>query len=192
MIDAIEGPQILSYLAGMDVKMPPDVNIFLATIKNAASVEPSYLFRSEDDPSIAEMVFGELPESEPLNDRLERMGYLSLIPIDEVESVSVEMMVAVSALIFMILLFYCKSFRRSYLAGIWQEKIGEFVLWGTFIDIITINYLPVITATFISVIGLQWNDLNSNMLYTNLWTIFMLSCWVSFPIIMLFAIMRER
>ena len=67
------------------------------------------------------MVFGELPESEPLNERLERMGYLNLVPIDEVETVSVEMMVAVSALIFMILLYYCKSFRRSYLAGKWHE-----------------------------------------------------------------------
>ena len=53
LIDAIEGPQVLSYLNGFDVKMPPDVSIFLATIRNAASVEPSSLIRDEDDPTIA-------------------------------------------------------------------------------------------------------------------------------------------
>ena len=43
----------------MDVKLPPNLNYFLATIKEAAAVEPSDKLQPEGAPSMADNVFGE-------------------------------------------------------------------------------------------------------------------------------------
>lgn len=68
----------------MDVKVPADANLILAQIKDAASLEPSEMLRSDGTPSVAENIFGYIPSSGPLNDRLATLGYDSTSPIAEV------------------------------------------------------------------------------------------------------------
>ena len=88
LMDAIEGPQLYSFIPAMDFKMPPEANFFFAQIKSAASIEPSGLLNSDESPTIADNVFGTLPVSMPLNDRLATIGYDSMAPIAETETVS--------------------------------------------------------------------------------------------------------
>lgn len=78
------------------------------------------------------------------------------------------------------------------LAKLWANNIGDFILWGTIINLVMINYLPVIMATFISSIGMQWNDINNAVLLTNLWTILMLSIWITCPVLMILIFLRNR
>ena len=40
LIDAIEGPQLNSFIAALDVKLPANVNLILSYIKSAAAIEP--------------------------------------------------------------------------------------------------------------------------------------------------------
>ena len=94
LMDAIEGPQLLSYMPAMDFKMPPNVNQFLAMINDAASVEPSDKFSSlsngdELTATISDNVFGEMPITEPLNDRVATLGFDNMTPTGEIGTVSV-------------------------------------------------------------------------------------------------------
>jgi len=66
------------------------------------------------------------------------------------------------------------------------------VLWGTLINIIMINYLPVLISTFISVVGMQWDVDTSEATANNLWTIFMLNCWLICPPLMYIVLYRNR
>lgn len=47
LMDAIEGPQLISFLGGVDVRLPPSLNLLLSEIKAAASVEPQALLNTE-------------------------------------------------------------------------------------------------------------------------------------------------
>jgi len=68
----------------MNVKMPADANLILAQIKDSASLEPSDVLSQDGGPSIAENIFGEIPFTGPLNDRLATLGYDDMSPIAEV------------------------------------------------------------------------------------------------------------
>ena len=45
LMDAVEGLQLIAFIPAMNVKLPPNVNYFLAAIKEAAVVEPSRKMR---------------------------------------------------------------------------------------------------------------------------------------------------
>mmetsp|Transcript_1639 Transcript_1639/g.2403 ORF Transcript_1639/g.2403 Transcript_1639/m.2403 type:complete len:82 (+) Transcript_1639:89-334(+) len=59
LMDAVEGPQLMSFLAAFDVKIPASLDSLMAMIKDAASVEPQKLLNGDNAPTIAENVFGE-------------------------------------------------------------------------------------------------------------------------------------
>ena len=40
LMDAIEGAQLNSFVAALDVKLPANVNLMLSYIKSAAAIEP--------------------------------------------------------------------------------------------------------------------------------------------------------
>ena len=47
------------FIAAMDVKLPPNVNYFLSSIKEAVAIEPSDKLKPEGAPAISDNVFGE-------------------------------------------------------------------------------------------------------------------------------------
>ena len=51
LMDAIEGPQLNTFLPGMDFKMPPNANLVLSEMKSAASIEPSGLLNTDGSPT---------------------------------------------------------------------------------------------------------------------------------------------
>ena len=118
LMDAFDALQFNAFNGAMNVRVPPDVNRFLAAIKDAASVEPSQTLR-ESGEAMAEMVFGAYPNTTALTDELAQKGYDTVTPIEEIESVSFQFALACSAFILMILLHNWKFFRRSALAGLW-------------------------------------------------------------------------
>ena len=59
LMDAIDGPQLAVFIAAMDVKLPPNVNYFLSSIKEAVAIEPSDKLKPEGAPAISDNVFGE-------------------------------------------------------------------------------------------------------------------------------------
>ena len=89
LMDAIEGPQLIAFIPAMNVKLPPNVNYYLASIKEVAAVEPSDKMRPDGEPSMANNVFGEQPETEPFNDRVATIGYEDMTPAAEIGTVSV-------------------------------------------------------------------------------------------------------
>ena len=106
-MDAIEGLQLIAFIPAMNVKLPPNVNYFLATIKEAAVVEPSKKMRPKGKPAMASNVFGEQAETPPLNDRIATIGYESMTPIAEIGTVSVMFaMQIIGGLILYLSLFY--------------------------------------------------------------------------------------
>ena len=88
LLDAIEGPQLCAFIPAMDIKLPPNVNYFLASIKDAVAVEPSDKLKPNGAPDIHENAFGEQPETEPLNDRIATLNYDSMTPAAEISTVS--------------------------------------------------------------------------------------------------------
>jgi len=59
-------------------------------------------------------------------------------------------------------------------------------LWGSLIDLIMINYLPVTTSMFISVVGLQWSDdIPTSIILCNIWTLITLHAWLICPVVLL-------
>ena len=98
-------------------------------------------------------MFGEIPTTEPLNDRLATIGYDNMTPIAEISTVSFEFFIIVFGVISMFILFIWNKKGNSMLAGLWKDNFGDFVLWGTIINVILANYLPVLTPTFISCVG---------------------------------------
>ena len=127
-----------------------------------------------------------------MNNRLALLDYESMLPLDEVGTVTVELMLFAASLIFSLLLCFCNVSLRSFFAWMWQKMVIELVLWGTIINIMTVNYLPLVTSTFICVIGMQWEDIDLSVLFINLLILFLLCIWLSFPVVIYFVIVRER
>ena len=153
LMDAIEGPQLNTFLPGMDFKMPPNANLMLSEMKSAASIEPSGLLNTDGSPTVLQNMFGEIPSTEPLNDRLATIGYENMTPIAEISTSSFEFFIIVFGIISMFILFIWNKKGNSMLAGLWKDNFGDFVLWGTVINVILANYLPVLVATLISCVG---------------------------------------
>ena len=126
-----------------------------------------------------------------MNNRLELLDY-EIMKLEEVGTVTVELMLFAASLIFSLLLCVCNVSFRSFFAWMWQKMVIELVLWGTVINIMTVNYLPLLTSTFMCVIGMQWEDIDLSELFINLLILFLLCLWLSFPVVIYFAIVRER
>lgn len=192
LMDAIEGPQLNAFIPAMDVKLPPNINEFLASLKEAATIEPTDHLLPEGEPSMADNVFGEQPESEPLNDKVATLGYEDMTPIAELSTVSVMFAMQVGGALIMFISFFCHKKTGSMLAERFQLNMQNFVLWGTLINLIMINYLPVLVSTFISVVGMQWEVETTAATLNNIWTIFMLHSWLLCPPLMFIVLYRNR
>ena len=192
LMDAIEGPQMNSFVPGMDVTMPPDANLMCAQIKDAASLEPSDVLSPNGGPSVLENMWGEVPDTGPLNDKLATIGYDTMHPISEINAVSWEFFSCVGVLVAIGGMALYGSKKESYLGQLISKHAGNFILWGTIINLISVNFLPVLTSTFISSVGMQWEDLDNSVVASNIWTLFMLSAWIVCPIMLVLIFVRNR
>ena len=192
LMDAIEGPQLIAFIPAMDVKLPPNVNYFLASIKEVAAVEPSDKMRPDGEPSMANNVFGEQPETEPLNDRVATIGYEDMTPAAEIGTVSVMFAMQIAGALILYISLCCHKKTGSMLSERIARNLKQFILWGTLINIIMIYYLPVLISTFISLVGMQWETNTAAATANNVWTIFMLESWLLCPPLLFFVVYRNR
>ena len=65
------------------------------------------------------------------------------------------------------------------------------VLWGSFINLILIAYLPVMVAVFISVVGIKWEGADGPTMGSNIWSIFMMNAWLIAPLLLFIIFMRN-
>ena len=141
---------------------------------------------------MADNVFGEQPETEPLNDRIATLGYEDMTPAAEIGTVSVMFAMQIGGVCILFFSYFCHKKTGSMLAERFGMNMQQFVLWGTLINLIMIYYLPVLISTFISVVGMQWETNSSAAVGNNIWTLFMLHCWVICPPMLFFVFYRNR
>ncbi len=73
------------------------------------------------------------------------------------------------------------------------ENVQKFCLWGSMINLVMLNYLPVLTALFIGVVGMEWNDgATTSHIFKNMWLLFMVSVWIVLPVILMVQLYRNR
>ena len=118
LMDAIEGLQLLAFIPAMNVKLPPNINYFLASIKEAASAEPSDKMRPKGKPTMAKNVFGEQPETEPLNDRIATIGYEDMTPAAEIGTVSVMFASQIAGALILYFCLFCHNKTGSMLSRV--------------------------------------------------------------------------
>jgi hypothetical protein len=141
---------------------------------------------------MSDNVFGEQPETEPLNDKVAQLGYDDMTPAAEIGTVSVMFAMQVGGALVMFISYFCHKKTGSMLAERFKLNMQQFVLWGTLINLIMINYLPVLISTFISVVGMQWDEDTSAATANNVWTIFMLQSWLIAPPLIFLVLYRNR
>jgi hypothetical protein len=113
-------------------------------------------------------------------------------PLSEIGTTSVLMIIQVCCLLIMLISAFCFKKVGSMLAERFKDNMQSFTLWGSFINLILITYLPVCVAMFISTVGLQWEETNTAVLLNNVWTIFMLHAWLLFPIFLFISFYKNR
>ena len=116
LMDAIEGPQIISFIPAFDIQLPPNVNYVLASIKEVATVEPSDKLRPDGVPDMHNNVFGEQPETLPLNDGFATIGYEDMTPAAEIGTVSTMFAMQIAGATFLFLSYFCHKKSGSMLA----------------------------------------------------------------------------
>ena len=193
LMDSIDGTQMLAFVPAMNVKMPPSAGIFLSIVWEAATIEPgTILGQTCPPPSIPEGFFGPLPETEPLNDRVAILGYENMTPITEVGTVSILFMIqTVGFLIFAINVCIHRNRPHNFTAERFKKNFGGMVLWGSFINLILIAWLPVLVSVFISVVGIQWEGATGAQIGSNIWALFMLNAWLIAPFLLFIIFMRN-
>ena len=124
LMDAVEGPQLLSYMPAMDFKMPPEINQYLSMINDAASIEPSDKFNNDEvDASMSDNVFGDMPISEPLNDRLATLGFDSMTPTGEIGTISVQFAMQLGGIIVLLICVAVHRRSGSMLCLRWSQNL---------------------------------------------------------------------
>ena len=168
--------------------------MMLSFIKSSAAIEPQTLINSDSAPSMADNVFGEQPVTEPLNSRVATIGYDDMTPLDDLGTVSVMFAMQMSAVIIMLLGYCCSCTTGSMCCKRLGNNLQHFALWGSLINLIMVCYLPVVIATFISVVGLQWDsqEKQTAVRANNIWTLFMLFSWLLCPLLLFFMLYRNR
>ena len=141
---------------------------------------------------MAETVFGKVPPSEPLNDQIATIGYDNMTPLSEVGTISVLFQIQMGCLVIYMISTFCHNKIGSMLAERFADNMQSFSLWGSIINLILVAYLPICISMFISVVGLLWDDINSDVRLNNIWTIFMLNAWLLTPAILFFVIFKNR
>jgi len=170
----------------MDVTLPPDVNSFFASIRGAAAVEPTEQILGEDGATVADQVFGERPPTEPLNTNVATIGYDDMTPLDEVSTVSVMFAMQAAGIAILLFSYFCSKKSGSMLAERIGVNLQQLCLWGSLINLIMINYLPVTVSMFIAVVGLQWDEqAPQSVTYNNIWTLILLHAWLLCPVFLL-------
>jgi len=120
LFDAIDGSQLISFVAAMGAELPPDVSAFYATIRGAVSVEPTEMLLGEEETAILFNIFGETPPTEPLNTQLAGIGYTDMIPMDEISAASVMFATEIAGIFLLLLSLFCSKKCGSALA----ERLG--------------------------------------------------------------------
>ena len=111
----------------------------------------------------------------------------------ETGTVSVLFALEIAGLIIMVLSYFCHKKMGYMLAERCGLNMQSFFLWGTIINVILMAYLPMLMATFISTVGIEWGDqISQPVLLSNLWTIFMMCAWIICPIFLFFILWGNR
>ena len=116
-------------------------------------------------------------------------------PVSNLGTVSGLFLMEVAGLLIMMFSYFCHNKTGSMLASRIGVNMKSFFLWGTMINIVMMAYLPMLMATFISCVGMQWGEeVDTPMLLSNLWTIFMMCSWIAGPVFLfiIFAYRREQ
>ena len=184
---------MMAFIPAMNVKIPAGTNILLSIVWEAATIEPHMLLMQTCPPvSIPEGFFGHLHETEPLNDRVVTLGYDTMTPISEVGTVSILFMIlTVAFLVFAISYCIHRKKQHSFTAERMKWNFGFMVLWGSFLNLILIAYLPVMVAVFISVVGIHWEDSDGPEIGHDIWAIVMLNAWLIAPFLLFIIFMRN-
>ena len=144
---------------------------------------------------MADNVFGKQPMSEPLNERVETLGYEDMTPLDTVGTASVLFTIWACGIIIMLICYCCSCATGSMCCRRCGNNLQSVTLWGSLINLVLVFYLPVMVATFISTIGLRWKDAGDSELAVaenNFWTVFMLNFWLICPILVFIMLWRSR
>ena len=143
---------------------------------------------------MADNVFGEQPVTEPLNSRVATIGYEDMTPLDDTGTVSVMFAMQISAAIIMLLGYCCHRVTGSMCCKRLGINLQHFTLWGSLINLIMVCYLPVVFATFISVVGMHWDskENESAVRANNIWTLFMLFSWLLCPLLLYGILFKNR
>lgn len=115
-----------------------------------------------------------------------------MTPLSEIGTISVLFQIQMGFLVIYLICTFCHRKIGSMLAERFADNMQSFSLWGSIINLILVSYLPVCISMFISVVGLQWEDINSAVRLNNIWTIFMLNAWLLCPAVLFCVIFKNR
>lgn len=193
LMDSIDGPQLAVFLPAMAVKLPPNISLFISTLKSAVSMQPKDLLMEEVTPEILKGEDEEENPTEPFNDRIAIIGYDNMEPIDEVEEIRILFLTQVAGVALMFIGYFCHSLLATAIMERMKINLKEFFIWGNIINLILASYLPLTTAMFISVVGLDWDDEKGAInILNNLWSIVMLHVWLATPVVIMIMLYRGR
>jgi len=77
-----------------------------------------------------------------------------MTPLDELGTVSVTFAMFTFGIIIMLMSYCCHSATGHMCCRRTGANLQGYLLWGSIINLILVFYLPVLTATFISTVGL--------------------------------------
>ena len=113
--------------------------------------------------------------------------------MSEISTVTVMFFLEIVTLLLLIFSYCCHKTTGSLLAERLGLNLSSFSFWGGLINIIMANFLPVLIACFIGLIGIRWDeDVPTAVILTNIGTIFFLHCWILFPMIMYCIMWKNR
>ena len=176
----------------MSVKTPPEMTFFVSEMQNAASIAPEELMLGEGTPTMADEVFSSLPVTEPLSDETAALGFDDMHPLAEIGTVSIMFTIQAVLIVVMFGSELCASRYGFMAADRVKGLIQGFTLWGSLIDVILLNYLPVMMTCFISLVGLQWQVINNAVILNNVWTLFILISWLLAPVFIFYHLFKNR
>jgi len=121
------------------------------------------------------------------------MGYEDMTPLDDLGTVSTLFAMQLAVIVIMLIGFCCHCTTGSMCCKRFSSNLKHFALWGFLINLIVVAYLPVTTATFISIVGLQWDGADEQaVLLNNVWTIFILHAWLLCPLLLFIMLFKNR
>jgi len=81
-----------------------------------------------------------------------------MLPLDELDEAVTLFGLQVFGLLMMFLFFSCGSLFYTMVVQRCRVNLSQFMLWGSIINLILANYLPVTVGVFITMVGMRWDE----------------------------------